>query len=187
MFKTYLELGTTHILDLAGLDHLLFLVALVVTYSIAQWRAVLILATAFTVGHSITLALASLDIIKVNTHWVEILIAVSIAYTAAYNLYKPEHSAGSNKLKYGSALLFGLIHGMGFSNFFKAILGKDDLPFPLFAFNVGVELAQVLIVLIVLILSFILTKLIPQSKKPLVLITSALILVWSLKMVIERI
>ncbi len=187
MFKTYLELGTTHILDLAGLDHLLFLVALVITYSIAQWRAVLILATAFTLGHSITLALASLDIIKVNSQWVEMLIAASIAYTAAYNLFRPENSTGSNRLKYGSALLFGLIHGMGFSNYFKAILGKDDLLFPLFAFNIGVELAQVLIVLAVLLVSFIITKLIPQSKKPLVLFTSALILIWSLNMVIERI
>ena len=79
MFETYLKLGTTHILDLAGLDHLLFLVALVITYSITQWRPVIILATAFTIGHSITLALASLDLIKVNSQWIEILIAASIA------------------------------------------------------------------------------------------------------------
>ena len=162
MFKTYLELGTTHILDLAGLDHLLFLVALVITYSISQWRPVVILATAFTLGHSVTLALSSLDLIKVNSQWIEILIAVSIAYMAAYNLYKPE-SRGNDKLKYASAMIFGLIHGMGFSNFFKSILGKDDLLLPLFAFNVGVELAQVAIVLVVLILSFLLTKVFPQA------------------------
>ena len=185
MFETYLKLGTTHILDLAGLDHLLFLVALVITYSITQWRPVIILATAFTIGHSITLALASLDLIKVNSQWIEILIAASIAYTAAYNLYKPE-SLGNDKLKYGSALLFGLIHGMGFSNFFKSLLGKDDLLFPLFAFNVGVEIAQVLIVLVVLLISFAITKAIPKAKRPLVLITSGAILIWSLKMVIER-
>lgn len=185
MFKTYLELGIIHILDLAGLDHLLFLVALVITYSIKQWKPVLILATAFTLGHSITLALASMDIIKVNSKWIEILIAVSIAYTAAFNLYRPK-SKGKDNLKYGSALIFGLIHGMGFSNFFKSILGKDDIVLPLFAFNVGVELAQVIIVLVVLILSFLITKILPKAKKPLVLGSSIIILIWSLKMVFER-
>jgi len=185
MFGTYLELGLTHILDPGGLDHLLFLVALVITYAFAEWRAVLILATAFTLGHSITLALSSMDLIKVNSDWIEILIAASIAYTAAYNLLRPD-SSGHDRWRYFSALLFGLIHGMGFSNYFKAILGKDDLIFPLFAFNVGVELAQVLIVMAVLLITFLITKAIPAAKRTVVIGTSLLILVWSVKMILER-
>lgn len=214
MFATYLELGLTHILDLKGVDHLLFLAALVLTYRLRQWRSVLILATAFTLGHSITLALASLDVISVDSHLVEIFIAGSIAMTAAYNIWKiikhPENyhqvaivqskadlldepimtAPMSRSLRldasYAMALLFGLIHGLGFSNFFKAILGKDAITFPLFAFNVGVEIAQVIIVIIVLLLSAAIAKIFPKGYRIYLLAILGVILLWSLKMVIER-
>jgi len=183
MFATYLELGITHILDLDGLDHLLFLVVLVIGFELRDWKSVLILATAFTLGHSITLALAALELVKVNSNWIEILIAASIAVTAAYNLL----TAGKeDKGRYGAALFFGLIHGLGFSNFFRSILGTDSIVGPLLAFNLGVEAAQVVIVLGVLVISTLIQKYVKNSRKPLVFGVSALVLLWAIKMVVER-
>lgn len=183
MFATYLELGFKHILDLDGLDHLLFLVVLVIGFQLRDWKSVLILATAFTLGHSITLALAAMELVKVNSNWIEILIAASIALTAAYNLI----TAGKEgKARYGAALFFGLIHGLGFSNFFRSILGTDSIVGPLLAFNLGVEVAQVLIVLGVIIASTMIQKLAKNSRKPLVYGVSGLVLCWAVKMVVER-
>ena len=185
MFLEYLKLGIDHILDLNGIDHLLFLVALVIVYNLKQWKQVLILATAFTLGHSITLALSSFNLIKVNTTVVEIFIAVSIGWTAAYNIF-PKESGRLEKLRYITALLFGLIHGLGFSNFFKTILGKESIIQPLLAFNIGVELAQVLIVLVTLLISYALIKFLKIKKRSLSVSTSFVILIWSLKLVLER-
>lgn len=186
----YFELGLSHILDPNGLDHVLFLIVLVITYALSDWKSVLILATAFTIGHSVTLALAAMNIITVDSSTVEILIAVSIALTALLNIAKPNgytRTSSNAILRYTLALLFGLIHGLGFSNFFKVILGKDSIIKPLLGFNIGVEIAQVIIVMFTLILSYILTQYLKVSRKHLVIGTSVIILFISLKMVFERI
>ena len=185
MFATYLELGITHILDMNGLDHLLFLVVLVIGYQLSEWKLVILLATAFTVGHSITLALAAMELVKVNSNWIEMLIAASIALTAAYNLAASSEKSGG-KLRYAAALLFGLIHGLGFSNYFRPILGTDSIVLPLLSFNLGVELAQVIIVVVVLLISTLILKLIRNSRKPLIYVTSGAVLIWALRMVVER-
>lgn len=185
MFKGYLQLGLEHILDLNGIDHVLFLIVLVILFDIKRWKEVLILATAFTIGHSVTLALAAAGTIPVNTKWIEILIAASIAWTAIMNLINSK-AESSMKLRYASALAFGLIHGMGFSNFFKTILGDESLVLPLLAFNIGVEIAQVMVVLAVLILTYLLTKT-GLQRKHLVYSTSFIILLWSIKLIIERV
>lgn len=184
MFKGYLQLGLEHILDPNGIDHVLFLIVLVILFDIKQWKEVLILATAFTLGHSLTLALAASGTIPVNSTWIEILIAVSIAWTALMNLLTTQVQ-GSMKLRYFSALGFGLIHGMGFSNFFKTILGDESLVVPLLAFNIGVEIAQVIVVLFVLLLSYLITKT-GLQRKHLVNGTSIIILLWAVKLIVER-
>ncbi len=160
-FSTYLQLGFEHISDLNGYDHILFIVALCAIYQLKEWKRVAILVTAFTIGHSITLALAALDVIKLPTNWIEFLIPVTIFLTALYNILwaKRSREIYQNKvhLNYFLALLFGLIHGMGFSNFFRATLlpgEEQQLVMQLLAFNVGVELGQLLIVAIVLVASF---------------------------------
>ena len=185
MFSAYLELGIGHILDPKGLDHVLFLVVLVLAHSLAQWKQVLVLATAFTLGHSVTLALAAYDLVTLDSALVELLIAISIAATALYNLAKPVSST-LTPLRYTAALLFGLIHGLGFSNYFRIILGKDSIILPLLGFNLGVEIAQVIIVTIVLLVMHLLTKNFKLEKKYVIIAISAIVLVFSLKMVVER-
>lgn len=186
MFGEYLKLGTGHILDPNGIDHVLFLVALVISYSWKEWKGVIVLATAFTIGHSATLALAAMDTIKVSSRLVEIFIAASIGLTALFNIVKSD-TDNKAQFRYPAAFIFGLIHGLGFSNFFRTILGKDSILQPLFAFNLGVEIAQVIIVLVVLLISYLLTDLAKIKKRHLVLGTSIIILIYSIKLVLERI
>ena len=148
----YVKLGFHHITDLAGIDHILFLVALCAVYRIEQWKRLLILVTAFTVGHSVTLALSSLGTIRIPTDIIEFLIPTTILITAIHNVVsKPssETAAGMNK-NYAMALFFGFIHGMGFSNYFRALLmGDDSILKPLFGFNLGIELGQLLVVAVI--------------------------------------
>ncbi|MDP6907920.1 MAG: HupE/UreJ family protein [Flavobacteriales bacterium] len=151
MFATYLQLGFEHITDLNGYDHMLFLLALCAAYRYSDWKKILVLVTAFTVGHSITLALSVLNIIPVNSVWIEFLIPVTILATAINNLFsRKEKVAGATYLM---ALAFGLIHGMGFSNYLRSLLG-DELLLPLLSFNLGIELGQLLVVVGIFLLQF---------------------------------
>jgi hypothetical protein len=158
-FRTFLDLGFDHILDPNGYDHILFIIALCAVYKISEWKKVAILVTAFTVGHSLTLALAALDIIRVNKDLIEFLIPVTILLTAIYNVV-PKPNRESSKLigmNYFIALFFGLIHGMGFSNFFRSTImpgQENELISQLFAFNIGVELGQLIIVGFILTASY---------------------------------
>ena len=158
-FQLYFVLGKDHILDYAnGYDHILFVLALCAVYIVGDWKKLLILVTAFTIGHSITLALATLNIISVNGTWIEFLIPLTIFITSVSNLFRRDPSPTMNRiqLNYFFALFFGLIHGMGFSNYLKALLGKDQsIVTQLFAFNIGLEFGQIIIVGIFLAVSFI--------------------------------
>ncbi len=155
MFQTYLELGYDHIADLEAYDHIVFIVALCAVYTVYQWKQVLILVTAFTIGHSLTLALAALDLIVFNREVIEFLIPLTIFATALYNVWRKENSQKSLRLNYVLAMVFGLIHGMGFSSFFKALLGKEEnIIQPLLAFNIGVEIGQLMIVTLIMIVGY---------------------------------
>ena len=157
----YVQLGFEHISDLAGYDHLLFLVALCAVYRIDQWRRVLILVTAFTIGHSITLALVALDVLRLPSNLIEFLIPVTILLTALHNVFsQPTGQASTSMLpKYATALFFGLIHGMGFSNYFRALLmDESNILLPLLGFNVGIELGQIMIVAIIVSVAWVALK-----------------------------
>lgn len=150
-FLIYLELGFHHILDIEGYDHILFLLTLALPFIISDWRKLAITVTAFTIGHSLTLFLVVADLLTVNSDWVEFLIPVTILLTGLYNLLKISSlfqvtsSNQSIQVLYVGALLFGLIHGMGFSNYLKSLLGSSsEIAKPLLAFNIGVELGQLL-------------------------------------------
>ena len=152
-FSTYLQLGFEHISDVRGYDHMLFIITLCAVYAFNEWKKVLVLVTAFTIGHSVTLALAALDIFRVNPDLIEFLIPVTILLTALHNVISYERTGStfgkSDWIHYGLAMGFGLIHGMGFSNFFRALMGSDaSIVKPLFAFNVGLELGQIVIVVV---------------------------------------
>lgn len=160
-FLLYLELGFDHILDFNAYDHLLFLVALCAVYAISAWRKVLILATAFTIGHSITLVLTALNIFHFPAKITEFLIPVTILLTAFHNVLSSDSDENeSNNKTYFSyliALFFGFIHGMGFSAYFKAsqFPGQEEgLLNQLLAFNIGVELGQLIIIAFILGISF---------------------------------
>ncbi|HFA50659.1 MAG TPA: HupE/UreJ family protein [Bacteroidetes bacterium] len=160
-FDTFLQLGFGHILAPGAYDHILFVIALCAVYTVSEWRKVAVLVTAFTIGHSLTLALASLDIIRFPSDVIEFLIPVTILLTAVYNVAQKEKKAEKRKglfqLNYILALAFGLIHGMGFSNFFRSSLmpgEKFQLVSQLLAFNIGVELGQLAIVASILATSW---------------------------------
>lgn len=156
-FQLYAKLGFDHITDLNGYDHILFIVALCAVYRPNEWKKLLILITAFTLGHSLTLALAVLNIIKVPSELVEFLIPVTIVATALFNLRKPVKNQRSfGTLNYWLAAAFGLIHGMGFSNYLRSLLGKSsNIITQLLAFNVGLEIGQLLIVALLLTITLV--------------------------------
>ena len=152
-FGLYFQLGMEHILDTRGYDHILFVIALCAIYVISDWKKVLILITAFTIGHSITLALATLRVIRFNSNLIEFLIPLTIFLTTISNLFKKENGFRTRKIQtnYLLAVIFGLIHGLGFSNFLRSILGKDNsIITQLLAFNIGLEIGQIIIVAIFL-------------------------------------
>lgn len=152
-FLTFLQLGFEHIADLSAFDHMLFVITLCAVYRAQEWKKILILVTAFTIGHSLTLVLAGLNILRVPADLVELLIPVTILITALHNVWlkKPENGTFSRgvSINYFLALFFGLIHGMGFANFFRSLMGEESgIAWPLFSFNVGIELGQLMIVAI---------------------------------------
>jgi hypothetical protein len=143
-FRFFLNQGLEHITDLAGYDHILFIIALCAIYTWQQWKSLALLVTAFTVGHSLSLALATLDWVRVPSELVEFLIPVSIMATALNNLRPRVLHAGLSN--YPLVIFFGLIHGLGFSNYLRFLLQKEEsLASPLLGFNLGLELGQLLI------------------------------------------
>jgi len=187
-FLFYLNLGWEHIISLDALDHQLFVLALIAVYSYNDWKKVLILVTAFTIGHSVTLALSILDIVRVSSKWVEFLIPVTIVLTSLGNILMKNKKQGLMKVNYYLALIFGLIHGMGFANTARVMIAKSQSIFiPLLGFNIGLELGQIVIVFAILILLFILLKIFKINKKDWVLFVSSGVFALSLKMALERI
>ena len=175
-FYLYFQLGAEHILDITGYDHILFVVALTSIYGFKDWKRVLILVTAFTIGHSVTLAMATLRVINFNSDLIEFLIPATIFITAFANLVRKraEYSTKKVNLNYWMALFFGLIHGMGFSNYLRSLLGTDKTIFTqLLAFNVGLEIGQIVIVLSFMALSFLFVDILGVGKRDWKLIISS--------------
>tara|TARA_Y100001958_G_scaffold20995_1_gene12817 strand:+ start:231 stop:809 length:579 start_codon:yes stop_codon:yes gene_type:complete len=156
IFKTWFMVGFDHILNVQALDHILFVLALVVVYKPNMIKQIVILITAFTIGHSITLILSALDIINYNQEVIEFAIPLTIVITSLNNILNRKKiitkAMGTN---YIIALVFGLIHGLGFANYLKALLFQDNIILELFSFNVGIEAAQLIVVFIFSIISFV--------------------------------
>jgi len=192
--QVFLRLGFEHIADIQGYDHILFIVALCAGYEPRHWRKLLVLVTAFTVGHSITLALATLRIITINDTLVEVLIPATIVVTAVMNIVtsspvERETVEGNlaRSLKYLLALGFGLIHGMGFSNFLRSLLGQGEgLAVPLFGFNVGLEIGQIFIVLVLLVITAFLVRIVGMRRHDWILVLSGAAAGVALILMVER-
>lgn len=187
-FNFYLGLGWEHIISWDALDHLLFIAVLTAIYLFKDWKQLLILVTAFTIGHSLTLALSVLDIIRANSGWVEFLIPCTIFLTAIYNLFHTKFTTRSLRVNYLLALFFGLIHGLGFANIIRfALADGQSLAMGLLGFNIGLELGQLVVVAILLIISHLIVNIFKVNRRDWVIFLSAAVFSLALKMALERI
>lgn len=167
-FELYLRTGLEHILDIRGYDHILFVVVLCAAFEPNAWKKIIGLVTSFTIGHSVTLILASRELISVDSDLTELLIAITILVAAMSNLIPKKTDFLSSKtfsLSFLFAGMAGLVHGLGFSGYLKALLGgEESIVTPLFAFNVGLEIGQIIIVLVYILVSFIAISVIGVSQ-----------------------
>jgi hypothetical protein len=158
-FIFYFTEGWHHIMSQGAIDHQLFIAALTVMFMPAEWRRVIILVTAFTIGHALTLMLSVMDLVRFSDRWVEFLIPCTIAATASINLIKTEWTARRMRLSYMLAFGFGLIHGMGYANAIRFTLSREQsLGWGLFSFNLGLEIGQIFVVLFILFLGLFVTR-----------------------------
>lgn len=168
MFELYFKLGVKHIADIYSYDHILFLICLVAPYLLNQWKQILVLITAFTIGHTTSLILATFKIVHIPSELIEFLIPVTIFITGLWNVL-----SNSNKVerknhlaKYFTALFFGLIHGLGFSNYLQQLLANEkDIITSLLAFNVGIEVGQLVIVSFILLLNILMLHVIKTNRR----------------------
>ena len=188
-FQIYLHLGFKHIIDLHGSDHILFILALTARYIWSDWKQLLVLVTAFTLGHSITLALSVLQWVNLPVNIIELFIPITILITALSNFWVKSFDFKSKyPIIYFFALFFGLIHGLGFSNYLRSLLGKEEsIIAPLLSFNIGLELGQLLIVSVILIISFIFVSLLKLDRRRFIQVVSGISFLLAANMVWERI
>jgi len=142
----FIHLGFHHITDPEALDHILFLLALAAIYRGRDWRDSLWVITAFTIGHSITLALAVTGALRLPTPLIEFLIPVTIVVTGIENIVVRRRDRAPMRGRYRPVFagVFGLIHGAGFANYLTSLF-SGSIVLPLFGFNVGIELGQLVL------------------------------------------
>lgn len=189
-FWIFFKVGLEHVLDINGYDHLLFLIALTAPYVSKDWKKILILVSFFTLGHTLSLLLSVFNVISVKAVLVELLIPITILITALFNIIMAGKSNKSGNMSFVASItvFFGIIHGLGFSNYFNSILpGKPvDKLAPLFEFALGIETAQILVVLSVLILAFIFQTLFRFNKRDFTLIMSSFVIGVVVPLIIEN-
>ncbi|MBZ4037214.1 HupE/UreJ family protein [Flavobacterium sp. 17A] len=188
-FWIYFQIGLKHVLDINAYDHVLFLIALTVPYLFKDWKKIFLLVSIFTIGHTLALILSVYGIIAIKVNIVEFLIPITILVTALYHLFtagKTSKDSGVN-LVFFITLFFGIIHGLGFSNYFKTILGGSATSklLPLGEFALGIEAAQLVVVFVVLVISYIVQTVFRFSKRDWALVMSAFIIGVVVPMIIE--
>ena len=188
-FWIYFQIGLKHVLDIHAYDHVLFLIALAVPFSFKDWKQIVMLVSMFTIGHTLALLLSIFGIIAIKVNAVEFLIPITILITALFNLFTAGKSnkKESASLVFFITLFFGIIHGLGFSNYFKSILGgsPDSKLIALGEFALGIEAAQIVVVFVVLVLSYIVQTVFRFSKRDWTLVMSAFIIGVVLPMIVE--
>lgn len=188
-FIFYVKMGLNHVLDFSAYDHILFLIALAIIFEFTQWKKVVWLVTLFTFGHTVTLALSAYEIVQINIDLIEFLIPLTIFITSVFNIYNSFVSNNkSGNLNLLFAMFFGLIHGLGFSNYFRMMIGKEEEKlFPLIEFALGIELAQIVIVTSILAITFAIINLLKLKKEYWIALVSIFVAIISSKMMWERI
>lgn len=186
-FIFYFKLGWEHILSMEALDHLYFISVLAVVYQFGDWKKVLLLVTAFTIGHAITLFLSAMDVFRVPDQIVEFAIPCTIVLSAIFNFRKKITLVETDKLQYATALFFGLIHGMGYANTIRFMLSSDQqLVWSLLSFNIGLEIGQIFVVLFMLSAGLLVSATKLLTRREWVLVYSSFILALALQIAIER-
>ena len=191
-FWIWFSTGFQHILDWSGYDHILYIIVLCVLFSFKEWKSLLILVTAFTIGHSLTLALSLFQIVTIKQAFIEVLIPLTIILTCIVNIYSRKQLNNSRfktnyRTNYILALLFGFIHGMGFSYLLRSMLGKEEnVVFPLLSFNLGLECGQLIIVSGMLLFSVFLFRFTRIKKADMVFFISSAVFGISFLLFIQR-
>jgi len=184
-FWFYTDYGIWHVLDINGYDHVLFLVALTVPYLFKDWKRVLLLISTFTLGHTLSLLLAAYNFIRIEASWVEFFIPITIIIVALYNLIKASEKDFKITVLFMSTLFFGLIHGLGFAREFTMLVGKaKDKLLPLLEFALGIEIAQVIVVIGALCIAYLFQKIFNLPKRYWELIISSIIIVLTIPMIL---
>jgi hydrogenase/urease accessory protein HupE len=188
-FILYFKMGLNHVLDFSAYDHILFLIVLAVVFNFNQWKKAIWLITFFTIGHTITLALSAYGVLKIRMDIIEFLIPLTIFITGLTNVLRAKNSSsGKENLNLVFALFFGLVHGLGFSNYFKMMVGKEeDKLMPLLEFALGIEASQIIIVFGILIIGTFLQNFIKITRRDWVLVTSSIVIGFSIQMMIDRV
>lgn len=187
MFTDYFSIGWQHILAWGAWDHLLFILAIAAIYTTKDWRQVLVLVTAFTIGHSLTLVLSTFHLIQFSSHWIEFLIPCTIAFTGLSNLTVKKFNPKSIQLNYYLALFFGCIHGLGFANGLSSLLGKEtNVLLPLLGFNLGLEAGQIIVVIVLLMIAWLALNVFKVNRREYVVFFSGGAFLTGLQMALER-
>jgi len=188
-FWIYFEIGLRHVLDLSAYDHVLFLIALTVPYAFKDWKRLLLLVSIFTIGHTLALLLSVFGVLIIKGNLVEFLIPITILVVAFFNLFTAGKSSKNESISVVVfiTLFFGIIHGLGFASYFKSLLGGSPQSklLPLSEFALGIESAQLIVVFVVLILSYIVQTFFRFSKRDWTLVMSSFIIGVVLPMIIE--
>jgi len=184
----YFKEGWQHIISFNALDHQLFIIALAAIYILKDWKKVLVLVTAFTIGHSLTLALSIYDVIRANEKWVEFLIPITIIITAIFNYFIKDFNKESLQLNYFFALFFGFIHGLGFANSIRFMLASNQkIGAGLLGFNLGLEAGQIVCVTIILLSAYLVINIAGLKRTWWIYILSTITILWAVKFAVERI
>lgn len=188
-FWTFVTIGFNHVLDIHAYDHVLFLAVLTVPFVFKDWKRVLMLVTLFTLGHTFALFLSVYNVVTIKSSWIEFLIPITILITALGNIFSSKKNTKKDAVNFTFilTLFFGIIHGFGFSNYFKSILpgAATDKILPLLEFALGIEAAQLLVVFVILIASFLVGYFLKNAKRDWVLIVSSVIIGMIIPMILE--
>lgn len=186
-FWLYFKLGLEHVLDWNAYDHVLFLMVLSVPFQFRSWRKLLLLVTMFTLGHTISLLFSNYEVVSVSSAWIEWLIPITIVVTAIFNIMNTRRSRNGDNvvILYLATVFFGLIHGFGFGSFFKAINSEKELV-PLLEFALGIEMAQIIVVLIVLIIGYVFQTFFRISGRDWILILSSIVIGRVIPMIVDN-
>jgi cytochrome bd-type quinol oxidase subunit 2 len=175
------------VLDWKAYDHILFLIVLCAAYTFSSLKQLLFLVTLFTLGHTLSLLLVNYNVVTVSSKLIEFLIPITILATALFNIFTAKKQKKGDKmgLFYIVTLFFGLIHGMGFASFFTA-LDSGGAFLTLLEFALGIEAAQIIVVILILILAFVFQTIFRYNKRDWILVVSALVIGMVIPMLIEN-